>query len=249
MRAVLLVAVVAVVGLCLASAGCSGIPWPRAPMGSVRSPLAGARPETVVIFLPGRKDRARIFVDKGIFDIVRAKELPADLIGADAHAGYYIRGTFLRRFDLDLVEPARKHGYAHLVIVGVSLGGYGAVRYAMKHPGRVETLALLSPFLGAGSSMQELADADDPDFARTWEWLRRYPGDPRARAAAGYPRIVLGYGEEDLLLHSDGELRKLLPPEDVVTIPIGAHEWATWRTLVGLMLDKRLLSPPDRPRP
>lgn len=226
--------------------GCTHIPPARAPMGSVRSPLAGERAESVVIFLPGRKDRARVFLDKGIFDIVRDKKLPADLIGADAHAGYYIRGTLQRRLDLDVIEPARAHGYAHLVIVGVSLGGYGALRYAMRHPGRVETLALLSPFLGAGDAMLDLAEADDPDFARTWEWLRRYPGDPRARAAAGYPRIVLGYGEEDLLRHSDGELKKLLPPEDVVTVPIGAHEWATWRTLLGLMLDKHLLSPPGK---
>jgi pimeloyl-ACP methyl ester carboxylesterase len=231
--------------LCLAlllSAGCSSIPRPRAPMGAVRSAYAGGRAETVVFFLPGRKDRARIFEDKGIFDLVREKQLPADLIGADAHAGYYVRGTLLRRFEQDLVEPARKHGYAHMMIVGVSLGGYGAVRYAMRHPGRVETIVLLSPFLGAGSAMQDLADADDPDFVRTWDWLRRYPGERRARAAAGYPRIVLGYGEEDLLLHSDGELKKLLPPEDVVTIPIGAHEWNAWRKLLGLILDKDLMS-------
>lgn len=229
-------------------AGCSHSPRPRAPMGAVRSSLVGARAETVVFFLPGRKDRARVFEDKGLFDIVREKHFPADLIGADAHAGYYERGTFERRFDVDVVEPARKRGYAHLIIVGVSLGGYGAVRYAMRHPGRVETLVLLSPFLGAGSSMQELADADDPDFARTWEWLRRYPGEPRARAAAGYPRIVLGYAEEDLLLHSDSELKKLLPPADVVTIPIGAHEWIAWRKLLGVVLDKHLMDPPATPK-
>ncbi|HEX4461211.1 MAG TPA: alpha/beta fold hydrolase, partial [Polyangia bacterium] len=192
---------------------------------------------------PGRKDRARVFEDKGMFSIVREKQFPADLIGADAHAGYYERGTFERRFESDIVEPARKRGYAHLIVVGVSLGGYGAVRYAMRHPGRVETLVLLSPFLGAGSSMAELADADDPDFARTWEWLRRYPGEPRARVAAGYPHIVLGYADEDLLLRSDDELKKLLPPADVVTIPIGAHEWNAWRKLLGVVLDKHLMDP------
>ena len=84
------------------------------------APLVGARAETVVFFLPGRKDRASIFVDKGMFDIVREKHFPADLIGADAHAGYYERGAFERRFEVDLVEPARKHGYAHMIIVGVS---------------------------------------------------------------------------------------------------------------------------------
>jgi pimeloyl-ACP methyl ester carboxylesterase len=212
----------------------------------VRDPLAGERAQSVVIFLPGRKDRARVFVDKGIFAAARAKSLRADLIGTDAHAGYYVRGSVVRRLEEDFVAPARRDGYQRIVLVGISLGGYGAVRYAMTHPGQVATIVLLSPFLGAGPFMQELADAADPDFAPTWDWLRRYPLDPKERAAAHYPRIVLGYGKEDMFLHTDGELRKLLPPEDVVTT-FGAHEWSTWRALLELMLDRGLLDPPVEP--
>lgn len=167
------------------------------------------------------------------------------MLAADAHAGYYVRGSLIRQLHAEVIAPARKQGYRHLVLVGVSVGGYGAIRYAMAHPGEVETLVLLSPFLGAGPFMRELTEAGDEDFAQTWDWLRRYPREASAeqRAAAGYPSLILGYGEEDLfLLRAENQLRALLPQEDVVTTS-GAHVWGTWRTLFKKILDKGLLGP------
>ena len=136
------------------------------------------------------------------------------------------------------------------VLVGVSLGAYGAARYAMIYPDEVSTLVLLSPFLGAGPFMRELAEAGDEDFGQTWEWLRRYPKDksPPERAAAGYPRLLLGYGEEDLFLLTDKQLRELLPADDVVTTG-GAHLWSTWHALLTRLLERGLISDePTAPR-
>jgi pimeloyl-ACP methyl ester carboxylesterase len=202
-----------------------------------RPASATARAETLLVFLPGRKDRARVFEAEGTFAEVQKRGLDADLLAADAHLGYYLRGTLVERLDRDVIEPARRRGYRRIVLVGVSMGGYGAIRYAMAHPGRVSTIVLLAPFLGAGPFMRDLAEAGDVDFEQTWRWLRGYPADAAAREALGYPRIVLGHGKQDLFLKTDDELAKLLPDEDVVTA-FGAHEWLTWNKLLGEMLDR-----------
>jgi pimeloyl-ACP methyl ester carboxylesterase len=205
--------------------------------------MEGHRQHTALVFLPGRKDRAEVFEREGFFEAARRHGLTAELIAADAHTGYYVRGTLVRRLHNDVVEPARRRGDSRIILVGVSIGAYGAIRYAMAHPGTVSVLVLLSPFLGAGSAMREIAEAGDVDFDETWDWLKRYPKNDSAeqREASGYPRIILGYGREDLFLKTDGELRELLPPQDVLTA-FGAHLWSTWRALFEELLDKDLLA-------
>jgi pimeloyl-ACP methyl ester carboxylesterase len=226
-------------------AACAGLPRTRTPMPVLRYHAAttGAHhPDTLYILLPGRKDRADVFAREGIIDLLRQHGLAADIVAADAHAGYYVRGSLVRQLHDEVIVPARRRGYRNLVLVGFSLGGYGAIRYAMAHPGEISTLVLLSPFLGTGPFMRELAEAGDEDFAQTWSWLKAYPlaKGPDERTAAGYPRLILGYGAEDMFLHTDNQLRALLPPEDTVTTA-GAHVWSTWRDLLTRMFDKGLL--------
>ena len=225
-------------------AGCASNPGTRTPMPVLRYPAeAGPRkPETLVILLPGRKDRAEVFARERLVEALRQKAPAAAVIATDAHSGYYTRGSLVRQLHTEIIEPARKQGFRRIILVGVSLGGYGAIRYAMTHR-EVTDVVLLSPFLGAGPFMRELAEAGDEDFGQTWEWLRRYPKDksPAERAAAGYPRLLLGYGEEDLFLLSDKQLRELLPADDVVTTG-GAHVWGTWHALLIKLLEKGLIS-------
>lgn len=230
-----------VVGL---TAGCAGSPRPRTPMPVLRytAEAPSQHSDTLLILLPGRKDRAEVFARERLVETIRAHAPSADVLATDAHAGYYTGGSLVRQLHAEVIEPARKRGYRHLILVGVSVGGYGAIRYAMAHPGQVEEIILLSPFLGTGPFMRELAEAGDEDFGQTWDYLKRYPKDASAaeRAAAGYPRLVLGYGEEDLFLHTDNQLRGLLPPGDVVTTG-GAHVWGTWRGLLTKILEQGLL--------
>jgi pimeloyl-ACP methyl ester carboxylesterase len=220
-RALLLTALVAT--------GCSHYPWPRTPMGAIQRSAGGAR-QTLIVLLPGVKDRSRVFEDEGFIDAFRRHHTDADVIAADAHAGYYAWGTFERRLRRDVILPARKR-YRNIILVGVSLGGYGAVRYAMTHPNEICELVLLSPFLGAGPFLRKLAEAGDEDFRSTWDWLKGHD----------HPRIILGYGHEDVFLKTDAELGALLPASDVVTTT-GVHVWSTWRALLEQILANDLLA-------
>lgn len=226
-------------------AGCAGPPRATVPMTSLFRTAGPSRNDTLLILLPGRRDRAAVFEREGFLDLPRRLGSRADVIAADAHLGYYLTGSLVSRLHQDVVEPARKRGYKRIVLVGVSMGGYGAVRYAMAHPNIISTLVLLAPFLGAGPFEQRMAEAGDEDYNQTWDWLRRYAMSDSAdkRAAAVFPRIILGYGNEDLFLVTDLRLRALLPPGDVVTT-FGAHLWSTWLTLFEKILEDKLFAAP-----
>jgi pimeloyl-ACP methyl ester carboxylesterase len=214
-------------------------------MAAIRRPFnKQARAETLLVFLPGVKDRAGAFQEHGFVDAVRRRQLPIDVVEADAHSGYYVDGTLDRRLHFDIIEPARRRGYRHVVLVGVSMGAYGALRYAMTYPHEISTIVLIAPFLGAGPFDRRLAEAGDDDFSLTRDFINRYPeaADPPSRAATGYPRLVLGYGKDDIFAKSDGEIAAHLPPSDVVTVG-GAHVWGTWLTLFDELLDRHLVVP------
>ncbi len=219
--------------------GCTVPPLvPRTPMQAMRRAASSVeRADTVMILLPGVKDRASVFQAKGFLTIVRRHKLRVDLIAADAHAGYYTSGTLMRRLHDDIIEPARRRGYRHIILVGVSMGGYGAIRYAETHPHEISLVVALSPFLGAGTIWHQLADVGDEGFVQTWKWLAGYPSDGQH---TDHPPLLLGYGREDTLLKTDNELKELLPPQAVVTA-FGGHVWGTWRKLFNELLDKRMI--------
>lgn len=224
--------------------GCSTALPPRTPMPVLRYPFFTASEkiaDTLLIFLPGRRDRAPIIEEKGMLEVVRKSGIAADVIAADAHIGYYKRGTFVRQLHDELIEPSRQRGYKRIVLVGISMGAYGALRYAMVHPGRIDTIVLLSPFLGAGPINREIAEAGDEGFEQTRDFIKHYPTDAgeKERTSRGYPRLILGYGDEDLFPGTNAEIRAVLPKRDVFTHP-GAHLWSTWRGLLGKILTQDL---------
>lgn len=235
--------------------GCATDFKPRTPMPVIRYPVASARrAATLIVFLPGRRDHASVFARNGLIEVVQRAHLGADLIATDAHIGYYRSGSFVRQLNDEIIEPARQRSYRRIILIGVSMGAYGAVRYAMAHPGKIETIVLLSPFLGAGPVGREIAEAGDEGFEQTRRWLTAYPNglkrdlkkDPSdaERGAAQYPRIVLGHGEEDLFPITYSELRAVLPKDDVFTTP-GAHVWSTWRELLQKILNQKALTSPS----
>ncbi len=229
--------------------GCVGAP-PKTPMDWLPYPAGPAPADTVVVFLPGRGDRGADFENRGFVSAVRRRKLPLDLVAADAHWGYYRTRTLQTRLHEDVLAPARAR-HKRLWLAGVSAGGFGALLYARAHPGAVEGIVLLAPFLGGSRLINEIeragglsawqpgpVEAEDHERA-AWAWLKNY-----APGASGYPRLVLGYGGRDSFARANGLLAASLPPADVFTGD-GAHDWETWQGLWSRVLDAGALSPPD----
>ena len=75
------------------------------------------------------------------------------------HFGYYLRRTAIERLREDVIVPAQRKGYGEIDLVGISLGGFGALYYAMHHPGEIARLFLLAPYLGEQPVVREICTA------------------------------------------------------------------------------------------
>jgi pimeloyl-ACP methyl ester carboxylesterase len=216
---------------------------------------AGGEQQSLIVFLPGIWDRPEVFAREGLVATARAHGVTADMIGADAHIGYYTERTFLPRFREDVILPARQRGYREIWLVGVSLGGFGAIWYDLEHPGELAGIVALAPYLGEPDMVDEVftaggliawqpvtAEADDPQ-RQIWRNLKRY-----ARGEQTRDRIFLGYGRDDKFALPDGMLAAVLPSEQVITGD-GGHDWDTWRTLWDRILLRLPLADSHREKP
>ena len=203
-----------------------------------------AQAPVLLVFLPGAHMSTAELVQQGFVAAVRQRRLAVDVALVDAHLGYVQDGSLLRRLEDDVLAPARAQGYRRIWLAGISLGGYGAMAYALQHPGQIEGLVCLAPYLGRRQLLQDIAaaggpavwrraavprDADDTDHAL---WLG-------LSAANTLPPLYLGYGAEDRFAQGHRLLAELLPATRVQVVP-GGHDWPPWRALWAQWLDRGL---------
>lgn len=186
----------------------------------------------LAIFLPGIGDHPNDFKRHGFFEVLRAQGIAVDCVAVDLHIGYFRAGQAVTRLHADVVLPARNAGYQQILLVGVSLGGLGALLYAKEHGAELAGVVLLAPFLGEGSLIREIERAGGlkdwqpgpaaGNYARKlWRWLKQKPASPPA---------ILGYGGSDTYAPAHRLLAQALGPKHVA-VAAGAHEWSTWRAL------------------
>ena len=219
------------------------------PIGTVNFTRPGeTRQDTLLVFLPGLRDNSGVYLDKGFVAAAGRSGIKADLLGVDAHLGYYQQKKFLKRLKEDVIDPAKRKGYRRIWLVGISLGGFGALWYDIENPGDLAGIVALSPYLGEPEMVDEVSRAGGlaawhpppsgelDDQHRIWLGLKSYE---RRESCAG--RVYLGYGLQDKFATPDGMLAAVLPREQVFAI-VGGHDWPTWRTLWDEIIKSRAFS-------
>ena len=212
------------------------------------------RRSCLVVFMPGMLDTPDNFVDAGFLDAAASASDRCDLVAIDAHFGYYRSGRIRQRVTRDILLLAETRGYEDVWLVGISMGGLGALMVAQQNATRIRGVVLLAPFLGDEALVRSVADAgglaewDAPDDADPWDedefddalwaWLRGY-----ATAPEDMPELFVAVGTEDSLRPGIGVLAEALPAGHHGTAP-GGHGWSTWRGLFAQLLE----SPPWDPR-
>lgn len=232
----------ATVSLALLLAGCGLWRPAKVPMDSVLEKSAcTAAANTLLVMLPGAYADRDDFVREGFLAAVNERRLAVDVLLADAHLGYYDdQGSIFLRLQDDVIAPARRHGYRSIWILGISVGGLGALVYAQRHPGELAGIVALAPYLGERLTSLEIANAgglarwrapvEDPGQQRDlqlWRWLQGY-GSPKD--AAERPPLYLGWGLDDRFAFSHRLLAAALPSDRVFTTE-GGHDWPPWRRL------------------
>lgn len=200
-------------------------------------PCAPQRTDALLVCLPGIEDLASDYETHGFIDAIRQSGFGMDVVTVDAHYGYYARRTLLARLREDVIGPARAAGYEKVWLLGISLGGLGALLYAQSHPEDVSGLVLLAPFLGTTGVVDEVrrggglahwvpGHAGPPDFDQSlWQWLAGYLRHPERM-----PALHLAFGARDRFAAAHRLLAANLPAQHVHILP-GRHNWRTWRRL------------------
>jgi pimeloyl-ACP methyl ester carboxylesterase len=232
-------------GLLFVFQGCLFLPKTTNPIQTLEYRWEpGNRQERLLVYLPGRRDKAEDFVKQGLWDELKAQDKPFDVVAVDAHLGYYFDQSIVTRLMLDVIEPARQQGYKEFWVVGNSLGGLGAMLTEVQQPGTWKGMFLLAPYLGDDKKFFESIDETGglsqwtPDYnykgrefmPKLWEWIRDYAKSPQNN-----PVIFLGYGNSDRLLPEIEYLLPILPDDHVVAMD-GGHEWSVWSSLWQVML-------------
>lgn len=198
---------------------------------------------TLVIFLPGMRDMPRTFVEKGFVEEVARRKLEVGVVAVDSHFGYFQEKSIVTRLRTDIIQPARARGYRNFWLVGISLGGWGALQYLKAYPDEVSGTVLLAPFVGTRDMQEEVEragglerwQASDSKLTveqRDWiAWLRD------TFAGESDPKVFLGYGVKDGFADGLAKFAHYLPPENVATAK-GGHDWPPWRELWSEFLDR-----------
>ena len=230
-------------------AGCGLFTPPvRVPMDVLRpdaGPCEGRAP-ALLVMLPGAYSRPSEFVAEDFVGSVRRRGLAADIVIADAHLGYFKDRSILKRLRDDIVLPARAAGYQKIWLVGISLGGFGALGYGARRGDDIDGVVAFAPYLGRTALLDEINAAggplawhaaphlqEDDNLERDmWEWLTEPPAERLP--------VYLGNGREDRMVDSHHMLAAVLPADRSDEVP-GDHDWPAWRELWGHWLDRGLL--------
>jgi pimeloyl-ACP methyl ester carboxylesterase len=206
------------------------------PTRAERVSEAEATADTLVVFMPGRGGSMNDFEQQGFIEIMRGAGLRADTVAVDAHLGYYFNRSVTQRLQADVILPARAKGYRRIVLVGVSLGGVGALLHERDYPGFVDGIVLLAPYLGReGKLFGQIRAAGGPVAWAAGRDLKAGEVEEQLWSFLGQrvqtlPATWLFYGRSDDLAPGHQLFATLLPPSRAKSAE-GDHDWPTWRTL------------------
>lgn len=156
----------------------------------------------------------------------------------DAHLGYYIEQSLGERVHEDVLIPYSQRGYQKFILVGISMGGVGALKISNDYPDLIEGTVLIAPFLGKKATYQSVGafgnvhewrqQLEDPPLLdeEIWTWIdTMYDVDSGLVACT-----ILAYGRRDSFAAAGDVLAKMLPESHIFTGD-GGHKWIVWQPL------------------
>lgn len=192
---------------------------------------------TLVVLLPGAGDRIGAYDEHGFIAALHDTGMAVDVLEVDAHWGYYKSRTLVERMEHDVLAPNREK-YQEIWLVGISMGGLGALLTAWTHPEYVDGLVLMAPYLGRRHTIKAIdqagglarwqppAESSEAEWdVEIWRLLKRI-----CERDGDHPQLYLLYGVDDFGVRGHALLANAMPASRVRTA-IGGHAWTTWTTL------------------
>ncbi len=200
---------------------------------------------SLLVMLPGAQFGPQDFVKFGFVASLDRSGTAMDAVVADIPHDAYLDGDVAPLLHARFVAPALARGVSRIWLLGISLGGMGALLTARAALAPIEGLILLSPFLATRGTIADVTRAGGlarwtPPPARSTDleigllsWLQSRPF-----AKPGTPVVHLGCGREDQYAAASHILAEQLPYSHVAIVP-GGHDWPTWEKLWHGILETR----------
>ncbi|HMM66223.1 MAG TPA: alpha/beta hydrolase-fold protein [Dokdonella sp.] len=222
------------------------------PTAYYAAPQGGQR---LVVMLPGRGDDLASMQRKGMAGIIQDAWPTADVLLTGLTMPFYRQGRATQRLQYEVIKPARQRGASEIWIMGISLGGMGAILYDREYPGEARGLLLLSPYLGDRAIQDEVRDAGgivrwNPGPIRNldagtfqhelWRTIRNWADDPQRKQS-----VWLAYGTDEPFRKPIELMTPALVPSQVFAMP-GQHDWELWIPAARALLKASAPAPPTR---
>ena len=159
----------------------------------------------LLLMLPGAKNTPQQLVDNGFIQALAGTEFASGCAGIWMHMPICIWIEPTSRHLLHhTLDEARSHGYRRIWLLGISLGGSGAMICATQRTAEIEGIFLLAPFLGTRGIIAEVEAAGG-----LADWQAGEIGSRDHERALleqircsqigtdEFPAIYLGFGSED----------------------------------------------------
>ncbi|GAA3557121.1 alpha/beta hydrolase family protein [Microlunatus spumicola] len=212
-------------------------------------------PPPVLYLLHGMSDDATTWVRRTSVERYVAP-LGLAVVMPQVHRSYYTDEAYGGRFWTFLTEelPALVHDFFRVserredtFVAGLSMGGYGAFKWALRDPGRFAAAASLSGALDVAGRTTQRERPEDPRMTQ-----RLFGDEPVAGTDADLLHLVAGAdvaalpalrawcGTEDGLLEDN---RRFAAACDEAGVPLelhegpGQHDWAYWDARIVDVLD------------
>ena len=102
----------------------------------------------LVVLLPPIKGKGLHYEKYGFVEAVRERGFEADLKILDVNPLLYLQGRIVEVIKTEIVDPAIDSGYKKIILVGISLGGHGALLYVTKATQDIDGVVVIAPFIG-----------------------------------------------------------------------------------------------------
>lgn len=197
----------------------------------------------LLVMLPGAGIAAEDFAAQGLVAAAQAGRVVMDVIAAKPDQLLYLDGGVAPVLQQSVIAPALAAGYHRLWLLGISLGGMGALSCAAAHVADIDGLILLAPFIGTPGTVAELTRAGGFGDWRVEASAATLPErqvlcwlQARLGGAPG-PQIWLGHATKDRFAAGHRLLAAALPRRQAVLVD-GCHNWDAWRAAFLALMDR-----------
>ena len=185
----------------------------------------------------------KIFEEAGFLALVHKYYPTIDCITVYTHASYFRTGNLIERFQKDVLAEYRRQGYKNIILVGVSMGGFGALWLHHFYATDIAGMVVIAPYLGGdflgdiiASNFRKSLAIDEGDLE--FNALAMQMIDQQMPSLTN--KMLLAYGQQDRYANNIVQFANKLPASSVIASS-GGHGWATWTPIWEIILQQKLL--------